>query len=112
MILNIHKPENYHHEIWPKCSFFGIYDGHGGATCADFLRENLHNYVKNKIHYKKVFSNKNFPHNIEQAILNGFAKAEADFVNNYATNIKGDITDNSGSCAITLFIIGKKRKFI
>ena len=32
-------------EKWPKCSFFGIYDGHGGANCADFLRDNLHQYV-------------------------------------------------------------------
>lgn len=29
-------------EVWPKCSFFGVYDGHGGASCADFLRDNLH----------------------------------------------------------------------
>jgi len=27
---------------WPKCSFFAVYDGHGGSTCADFLRDNLH----------------------------------------------------------------------
>ena len=27
---------------WPKCSFFGIYDGHGGNVCADFLRDYLH----------------------------------------------------------------------
>jgi serine/threonine protein phosphatase PrpC len=27
---------------WPKCSFFAIYDGHGGNMCADFLKDNLH----------------------------------------------------------------------
>ena len=26
-------------------SFFAIYDGHGGSACADFLRDNLHQYV-------------------------------------------------------------------
>lgn len=30
---------------WPRCSYFGIYDGHGGSMCADFLRDNLHTYV-------------------------------------------------------------------
>ena len=36
------KPNNRIVDNWPKCSFFGIYDGHGGALCADFLRDNLH----------------------------------------------------------------------
>jgi serine/threonine protein phosphatase PrpC len=44
IILNIMKPK--HKEInessWPKCSFFGVYDGHGGNVCADFLRDYLH----------------------------------------------------------------------
>ena len=29
-------------DYWPNCSFFAIYDGHGGSKCADYLRENLH----------------------------------------------------------------------
>lgn len=32
-------------EYWPKCSFFGIYDGHGGNQCAEFLRDYLHQFV-------------------------------------------------------------------
>jgi len=46
IILNIPKPPNYAKDDWPKCSFFGIYDGHGGANCAEFLRDNLHKNVK------------------------------------------------------------------
>ena len=44
IILNIMKPKSkqYIGEDWPKCSFFGIYDGHGGNVCADFLRDYLH----------------------------------------------------------------------
>lgn len=45
IILNIMKPASRINEDWPKCSFFGVYDGHGGVTCADFLRDNLHQYV-------------------------------------------------------------------
>ena len=46
IILNIPKPSTYTREDWPKCSYFGIYDGHGGAVCANFLRDNLHKNVK------------------------------------------------------------------
>jgi len=43
IILNIMKPKaKVYDNEWPKCSFFGIYDGHGGHTCADFLRDYLH----------------------------------------------------------------------
>jgi len=45
IILNIMKPASRVNEEWPKCSFFGVYDGHGGVACADFLRDNLHQYV-------------------------------------------------------------------
>lgn len=45
IILNIMKPASRANENWPKCSFFGVYDGHGGVTCADFLRDNLHQFV-------------------------------------------------------------------
>mgnify|MGYP000899852545 CR=1 FL=1 len=45
IILNIIKPATLDSEQWPKCSFFGVYDGHGGAACADFLRDNLYRYV-------------------------------------------------------------------
>jgi len=32
-------------EFWPRSSFFGIYDGHGGSKCADLLRDQLHTLV-------------------------------------------------------------------
>lgn len=45
IILNIMKPANKNCENWPKCAFFGIFDGHGGYSCADFLRDNLHQFI-------------------------------------------------------------------
>lgn len=44
IILNIMKPKSKEGKVdyWPKCSFFGIYDGHGGNQCAEFLRDYLH----------------------------------------------------------------------
>jgi protein phosphatase 2C family protein 2/3 len=63
IILNILKPPNRAQEEWPKCSFFGIYDGHGGSGCADFLRDNLHQYV---------IKEPSFPWNPKEAMRNGF----------------------------------------
>lgn len=45
IILNIMKPPNKKDVVWPLCSYFAIYDGHGGTKCAEFLRDNLHHYV-------------------------------------------------------------------
>jgi len=45
IILNIVKPNTFKGNYWPSCSFFAVFDGHGGSKCADFLKDNLHNYV-------------------------------------------------------------------
>lgn len=43
IILNMSKPANKTiTKDWPKCSYFAIYDGHGGNACADYLKDNLH----------------------------------------------------------------------
>ena len=41
IIINMAKPKNYGKNYWPKTSFFGIYDGHGGNQCSEFLRDSL-----------------------------------------------------------------------
>ena len=51
IILNVIKPASRKNEDWPKVSFFGIFDGHGGTKCSDFLKENLHHYVRFEYFY-------------------------------------------------------------
>lgn len=99
IILNIVKPQSYTGEYWPKCSIFGVYDGHGGNACADYLRDNLHQFV---------IKDPNFPSNPHEAILKGFENAEKDYLTNYAVGRGGEVLDRSGSCAIVVFIIGKR----
>ncbi|CAG9330734.1 unnamed protein product [Blepharisma stoltei] len=94
IILNIMKPPNRSGEPWPRCSFFGVYDGHGGAACADFLRDNLHQYVIRN-HY--------FPHNPKEAIRNGFEAAERAFLELAERN---QPVERSGSCANVVLIVG------
>jgi serine/threonine protein phosphatase PrpC len=92
IILSISKPSSKKIDYWPKCSFFAVYDGHGGSGCADFLRDNLHLFViwrgnftnnifilflrlkLNKL--MKIIREENFPANPEEAIRRGFFNAE------------------------------------
>ena len=100
IIINMNKPKNYNKKKWPKISFFGIYDGHGGEGCSEYLRDNLH---------KLICSDENFPENVTKSIKNGYLKAEKDFINNYGlSKNKNNIIDKSGSCAIIILIIDTK----
>ena len=95
IILNILRPTTRgDSEYWPRCSFFGIYDGHGGSACADFLRDNLHQFV---------IKEPSFPENPREALKTGFALAEKKFFE-LCHNEQG-IIDKSGSCAIVILIV-------
>ena len=93
IIYNIPKPSGYSQNKnipWPNCSFFGLYDGHGGSKACDFLRDNLHKFIIN---------DKYFPSNPQKAIANGLIYAEKLFFKNFTGR------DSSGSCAIIILII-------
>ena len=92
IILNIAKPASKA-ENWPECSFFGVYDGHGGHKCADYLKENLHHLVINQ---------SCFPLNPIEAIRKGFAQAEKNFLENA---YKQNPVEKSGSCALVAFFV-------
>lgn len=96
IIVNITKPPHRGEEAWPKCSFFGVYDGHGGAGCADFLRDNLHHFV---------IKQETFPWNPKEALRQGFASAERAFIES-VSSIGHQVSDRSGSCAVVLLVVG------
>ena len=100
IIVNMNKPRGYYKRIWPRVSFFGIYDGHGGEACSEFLRDNLHDFI--------VHNNEFFPENIPEAIKLAFNKAEKNFIDNYALDKKKELKDKSGSCAVILLIVDNK----
>ena len=101
IIINMAKPKNFTKAYWPKTSFFGIYDGHGGSICSEFLRDSLH---------KLILNDTNYPENVELAIKNGFLNAEKTFLNKYAIDPNDDnnILDRSGSCAVIVLVVDKK----
>ena len=69
--------------------FFAVYDGHGGNGCSLYLKENLHNYIKD-------FS--------KESINEAINLSEENFIKNEALNEKGEIKDPSGSCGIIALI--------
>jgi protein phosphatase PTC2/3 len=93
IISRVVKPAAKSCEQWPRCSFFAVYDGHGGKECCNFLRDNLHNYI---------ISDNCFPDDPAQAILNGFKATEEEFLD-FSMKYK----NRSGSCAVVLLIMGK-----
>ena len=48
--------------------FFGVYDGHGGKGCAEYLLTNLHKFIA---------ASSNFPYDIIEAIQDGCFEAES-----------------------------------
>ena len=96
IVVNIMRPPHVsERDEWPSCSFFGIYAGHGGFECAEFLQNNLHHLIIKDVH---------FPLNPIEAIRNGFHEAEKQFTE-LALQQKHNV-NKSGSCAIIVLTIG------
>lgn len=88
------KPDSKQCDNWPLISFFGVFDGHGGSNCADFLRDNLLGFIINQ---------PNFPSHPNEALKAGFEEAETKFL--IGVQQQTGNYDQSGSCAIVLLII-------
>ena len=67
-------------------SFFALFDGHSGVTCADYLRDNLHQIITKQSCYRK---------DKKKALSLGILEAEDKFLAMARTSM-----DNSGSCAV------------
>jgi len=72
-----------------KYSYFGVFDGHAGAACSEFLKDTLHKYI---IAQKNLFDG--FEHNISKT----FKVVDELFKETALTQ-----RDRSGSCALTMF---------
>ena len=100
IIININKRISNkckEKKLWPKASYFSIFDGHGGNKCADFLKNNL---------LTLICENKYYPDDIEKAIKYGFNEADKIFLKLIQKN--GEIKDNSGSCGLISLVFEKK----
>ena len=94
----IKKPHNKKMQQWPRISFFGVFDGHGGEACSSFLKHNFVNFI---------IEDKSFPLDIREAILNAVEKAEKEFNRKYVDMLNNNI-DFSGSCVCIVLIVENK----
>ena len=108
--MNILAPAQCALPVWPKCSFFGVYDGHGGERCSDYLRDHLH---------QLVIRDATFPANPKQALINGCKEADRKIFGMFGSTAKpkealghtsstGSLAkmERSGSCAAVVLIVG------
>ncbi|CAG9313709.1 unnamed protein product [Blepharisma stoltei] len=94
IISSVNKPHNkVFEDNWPNCSYFGLFDGHGGNGCSNFLRDNLHQFIIESHHFPLA------PH---KAINEALARAESEFM-----KISKETNDKSGSCAVIALIVGQ-----
>ena len=98
VVNQIKKPASSKIKTWPKISYFGIFDGHGGEGCADFLKDNFLNYL---------LENKNFPFDIKLALNETFEKIEEAFFKQKC-GATLEQSDRSGSCALVSLIFDNK----
>ena len=68
-----------------NAKWFSIYDGHGGSKCSQFLKDHLHEF----------FFKSDWRKDVPSALRRAFIQADKEWKK------KGD---NSGSCAVVLFI--------
>lgn len=83
-------------------SFFAVYDGHGGFACAEFLKENLHKFIRDQLinHPQRLLAvNRTLHEGIHQA----FKECDLAFYSKYREE-----ADKQGSTAIVCLIIGDR----
>uniref|UniRef100_UPI00329840BE hypothetical protein n=1 Tax=Salmonella enterica TaxID=28901 RepID=UPI00329840BE len=67
-------------------AFFGVFDGHGGASAAEFAAENLE---------KKIINELEKSDEIEAAVKGGYLATDSEFLNK---DVRG------GACCVTALI--------
>jgi serine/threonine protein phosphatase PrpC len=73
---------------------FGVYDGHGGDDCCNYLKDKFHSYALESFDFGKF----------ENTLKSACVKLDEDFANKVMDDMSGD---TSGSCALSLILLGK-----
>ena len=98
IVPHIKKPTNGNVRTWPKMSLFGIFDGHGGESCANYLKDNF---------LSCLLEDKNFPVDIKLSLQGTLERLETDFHKKFNSDEKNP-RDVSGSCALIALIVDNK----
>ena len=83
-------------KISPRISYFGVFDGHGGEGCSNFLNSQLDSFL---------FNSQFFPAYPIPAVKEAFINAENAFMQQAIDFNRNVLVDKSGSCACVMLII-------
>jgi len=91
---------------WRHCSFFGVYDGHGGRECVSFIRQRLHMNFVSSLHSRGgLDSSAQVHHDVYESLMHGFLETDRQFLS-MARSQEG-FHGGSGSAAVVVCIIGR-----
>ena len=94
----VKKPASSKMKVWPKISYFAVFDGHGGEECSEFLEKNFLNYL---------VENANFPFDIKLSMIEACQKIEEGFFKEFCKD-KIENSNFSGSCALIAVVFDNK----
>jgi serine/threonine protein phosphatase PrpC len=90
---------------WRHCSFFGIYDGHGGRDCVSFIRQRLHINIVASLHAKGgLDKSPQVHHDIYDSLVNGFRDTDRQFLS--AAQAVEEMNGGSGCAAVVACVVG------
>mmetsp|Transcript_97814 Transcript_97814/g.277255 ORF Transcript_97814/g.277255 Transcript_97814/m.277255 type:complete len:640 (-) Transcript_97814:185-2104(-) len=90
---------------WRHCSFFGIYDGHGGRDCVSFVRQRLHINIVAALHAKGgLDKSSQVHHDMYESLVQGFRETDRQFLN-MAQALEG-FNGGSGCAAVVACVVG------
>uniref|UniRef100_A0A0G4GC43 PPM-type phosphatase domain-containing protein n=1 Tax=Chromera velia CCMP2878 TaxID=1169474 RepID=A0A0G4GC43_9ALVE len=84
------------------CSFFAVYDGHGGRTCAEFVRDNLHMKILKRLRGKGgIDSARRAFRFLHGSLLEAFRDTDEAFLRHKELSRPG-----SGCAAVVVILVG------
>ena len=88
-----------------QITYYGVFDGHGGQSCADFCSQNLHIELRNQLEdvLTGIENSDDLNLTIQNCIKNSFAAIDAKFARLYPKECK-----QTGSTAVIALIVGNK----
>lgn len=90
---------------WRHCSFFGVYDGHGGRECVTFVRQRLHMNFVAALHAKGGLDKSPQVYNdIWECLNTGFLETDRQFLS-LAAREEG-VNGGSGCAAVVVCLVG------
>jgi len=90
---------------WRHCSFFGVYDGHGGRDCVTFVRQRLHMNFVAALHAKGgLDKSSQVHHDLLESLTQAFRETDRQFLS-MAQALEG-FNGGSGCAAVTACVVG------